>query len=116
MAWPNTVDMSRDHEVWCDTESITYFEKTGEKPPDTGVTVTGTLWLAIRKDRLTSDSLLAKMDLTVDLPKLTLGTIIPKADDIMARSDGTRWVIKLVEHVATAQEYRVHVIQSRKGT
>jgi hypothetical protein len=108
--------MATDHEVWNDVETITYFSKTAERPPATGAAVQGTLWMAIRKDRLKADSLRATMDMTVNLPKATLGGIVPKDKDIMQRGDGTRWVIMLVEIVASAQEYRVHVNQNRKGT
>ena len=109
MAYPDTVDMSLDHEVWNDTETITYYEKTTEAVPANGVSVDGTLWLSIRKDRLQADSLLAQMDMTVDQPKVKLGTIVPKTDDVMKRADNTRWIIKVVEVVATAQEFRCHV-------
>lgn len=113
---PLEVDLSDDHEVWDTVETISYFAKTVEKPPQTGVPVEGTLWLAIRKDRLLGDSILAQMDLTVNLAVGKLGEIVPKTDDIMQRADGTRWIIKLVEFVAAECEFRVHVKMSRKGT
>lgn len=118
MAYPDDLAsrMASDYLVWNDVETITYLAKTSEAPPTSGISVTNTLWLAIRKDRLTGESLLAEMDLTVNLPKAKMGTTVPKIDDIMVRSDGTRWVIKLVEIVATGQEYRVHVKRSQKGT
>lgn len=117
MAYPdNLADlMATDHEVWNDTETCLYFAKINQKPPTSGQTVTGTLWLSIRKDALKADSLLATMDMTVNLPKANLGTIVPKVNDILQRSDGTQWVIQLAEIVATGNEYRVHVMQSRKG-
>lgn len=113
MAWPE-VDMSRDHEIWDAVETITYFSKTAEAPPATGLPVEGTLWLMIRKELLPPDSPLLKMDLTVDLPRLKLGAIVPKANDLMRRADGTFWTIKLVERVATEQEFRVQVVKSTK--
>lgn len=111
-----SIDMSNDHEVWDGVETVTYFAKDEEAPPLTGATVEGTLWLSIRKDRLPGDSILLKMDLTVDLPVANLGGIVPKADDIMERANGTRWVIKLAEVVAAENEYRVRVIRDRKGS
>lgn len=116
MAWPDTVDMSRDHEVWVDVETVLYCEKTAEAPQmvDNWYPIEGTLWLAIKKDYLPADSPLLKMDLTVDLPRLKLGEIVPKQDDLMKRGDGTFWVIKMVEWVATQQEYRARVIKSTK--
>lgn len=116
MAWPNTVDMSRDHEVWVDTETVLYDSKTGEQPhPEAQwATVQSTLWLAIKKDMLPADSPLLKMDLMVELPKLKLGAIVPKFKDMMKRADGTYWTVEIVEWVATQQEYRVHVMKSTK--
>lgn len=120
-------DCSDDHLVWDGVETITYFEKTEEAPPASGYTVKGTLWLAIRKDQLKADSLLAKMDLTVELARNKLleakdedgetvdHEIVPKIDDIMRRENGTRWIVKLVEFVAHQNQYRVHVQMSRRG-
>ncbi len=114
MAYPDTVDMSEDYLVWNDTETVTYESRISESSVSS-TSVSRTLWLTIRKDRLPSDSILHKMDLTVELPVATLGSVVPKMHDVMQRSDGTRWVVQLVELVATANEYRVHVIRSRRG-
>jgi hypothetical protein len=114
MAWPDDIDMSRDHEVWDNVESCLYLQKTEQRPPDTGVNVAGTMWLAIRKDRLPADSILIKFDLTVNLPAANLGGTVPKMDNILVRANGTRWVIKLVEIVALENEYRVRVVRSFK--
>lgn len=116
MAWPDTIDMGSDYLVWNNTETVRYFSKQEEDPNATGFeTVTNTLWHSIRKDRLPADSILIKMDLTVNLPVATLGDIVPKMDDIMVREDGTRWIVKLVEFVAEESSYRVRVIRSLKA-
>lgn len=112
-------DCSEDHEVWDGVETITYFSKTTEAPPGSGVEVEGTLWLAIRKDRLPADSILLDMDLTVELPVANLldadnAAIVPKRKDILERADGTRWTAELIELVAMETQYRVHVKRGHK--
>lgn len=109
------IDYSTDYLIWDDVETITYFSKVGEAVPATGTTVTHTLWMSIRKSRLTADSLLAKMDLTVNIPGATLGTIVPKVGDVLRRSNGTRWIVGVVEVIVVGNEYRVHVSRSFKN-
>lgn len=115
MAWPDDIDMSLDHLVWNNVETVVYFEKSAEAPPNSGVSVTNVFVQSIRKDRLPADSILIKFDLTMNLPVYRLGDIVPKKDDIIERDDGTRWVVGLAELVAEESEYRVRLLKSRRG-
>lgn len=111
------VNTANDWRLAEDPETIKYGSKTAEAPPaeNTWATVEYAEVFPIRKDKLTSDALLATMDLTVRLYKAKLGAIVPKEYDIWKRvRDGTYWVVKLVEVLSFGNEYRCHCIKSTK--
>lgn len=111
------VNTANDWQLAEDPETILYGSKAAEKPPDESlwVSVTYAEVFPIKKDRLTTDSLLANMDLTVRLYKAKLGVIVPKIDDIWKRSrDNTYWVVKIVDVLSFGNEYRLHCVKSTK--
>ena len=114
-------DFSQDSQVWDGTgRRCCTSREDGWKPPsDTGVNVSGTLWLMIRKDMLPATSPLASAWIARSsflgccVGCTSTRRIVPKANDIMQRADGTRWVLKLVEQPAGV-DWRVRVIKGTK--
>lgn len=111
------INTANDWKLAEDPESVLYCSKAGEAPSDvpTWPRIDWVEIFPINKTRLTSDSLLANMDMTARFAKAKMGGIVPKIDDIFKRlRDGTYWVVKLVDVLSFGNEYRLHAIKSTK--
>jgi hypothetical protein len=115
MAYPDDLDYAADSSVWNDTETCTYFSKTSEQVPATGVQIAGTVWFMVKKDFLPPGSPLHEVDLTVELPGRNMGAVVPKINDIIRRDkDGTFWTVKPPLDIPAGVDYRLHLLKSTK--
>lgn len=112
------INTAKDHDLLAETpEDILYASKTVEQPPSEGQ------WKLIHnaevfptdKRRMTTDSLLAKSEMSCRLAKSDLGGIEPKIDDLWKRvKDGTYWKVMMVDILSFGNEFRLHNIRDRK--
>lgn len=114
MPFPDDIDTSQDYLVWHNTITIGYHSKDSEQPTDSFATIEKVRRFPIRKDNLSPDSPLIKMDRTYRMARLEMKGIVPKKDDIIVDEQGIRWVVGLVENVVYNNEYRCHMIRSTK--
>jgi hypothetical protein len=115
--WPDSVETADDYLIWVNTITVAYISKTSEVVPpltDSTPRIDHVLWNQIRKDKLSADSPLLKMDRTFRFGRIPLAGIIPKNDDIIVDDYGIRWRVMLVENLSFGNEFRVHTVKSTK--
>ena len=94
------IDTSRDGKLVEDVEQITFVHKTAEKP-GAGVQVNNCKRFPVKKERLTTDSILAKAEIFWHIWRVDLAaagiTDEPHQDDQVLDKDGKRWICFFVD-------------------
>ena len=111
MAYPENLSYENDNAVWNETETVTYFSKTTEAIPASGFSLQRTLWTTIDREATAGDQVLSKFTFRVQIAGVYFPTSnVPKKDDLMLRSNGTRWVIGKIEG-PDPTDYDIYVTQ-----
>lgn len=111
--YPENLDYSIDSDTWTETETVTYYSKTTEAilSAGAGFSLPRTVWTTIDRDEIKGDSELSKFQFRVQIAgKFFPSANVPKANDLMLRTNGTRWIIGKIEG-PDVLDYDVYVEQ-----
>ena len=102
------VDTADTWQIIDNTETATYYVRTADDAFNAGVNVENAKRRAPNYSELQmANALLANGDLVWHLWRAKLGSIVPKVNDIIKGTDGTRWVVVALASQSYAERQRL---------